>query len=373
MKRWTLDSMGRKICMIFVSGFLFLFIISPNVRPSNYRDIISVSCGYENIDIHEVNANGKNQGGLTNSNSSNSWTGNQLAAYVYDYELDTADSFKSLLGYNGIPVALVHIEDVPSTDFSSCSLILIGPDTGWGDKWGDEATVSKLNQSEKPILGLGEGGSAFFGKLGLDIGWGKGWHGKKTGIYVVDASHPIYDAPFPITIPGDRILDLYTTTQHVGIYVKQPSKDITLFGREVDDFTHYPLVQQTDKYFLWGFRGGPAAMKEVGKHLFVNVAYYLAPGEPTPTPSSSPSEMQTPPYSFIIYSVLLLVIVFMILYIYRISKRIKKLEEEWEKAGAETSRTLVCPVCKNEIRKDWTVCPHCGVRLKWKSFNKKEL
>lgn len=91
--------------------------------------------------------------------------------------------------------------------------------------------------------------------------------------------------------------------------------------------------------------------------------------EPTPTPSSSISGAQVP-YSFILSLVLLLIIVFTILYVYRISKRIKKLEDKWEKGKTKLFRTSSCPICRNEIQEEWTVCPHCGIRLKWKPFTK---
>jgi hypothetical protein len=51
--------------------------------------------------------------------------------------------------------------------------------------------------------------------------------------------------------------------------------DVTLIGREVDDQTHYPIAQQTDRFVLWGFDGPPAAMTEAGRHLFVNLAWYM--------------------------------------------------------------------------------------------------
>ena len=111
-------------------------------------------------------------------------------------------------------------------------------------------------------------------------------------------------------------------------------------------------------------------MKVVGKQLFVNIVHYLAPRESTPNLSSPTSDMQMPSYSFIINSVLLSVTILIILYVYRISKKLKKIEEKCEKTEIKTSRTAVCPVCNNEIQEDWTVCPHCGVRLKWKPFVK---
>jgi hypothetical protein len=72
------------------------------------------------------------------------------------------------------------------------------------------------------------------------------------------------------------VAQVYKRTAQVGIHIPQPSKDITLIGREPGNETHYNIVQQTDRFLLWGFQAGPSAMTEDGRHLFINVARYLA-------------------------------------------------------------------------------------------------
>ena len=81
--------------------------------------------------------------------------------------------------------------------------------------------------------------------------------------------------PYPISMPTDRIVTVYTTTTQVGIYLPTPPEGVTLIGREADNSTHYPIVQQTNLYLLWGFDGSPEAMTETGKELFVNLAWYI--------------------------------------------------------------------------------------------------
>ena len=39
-------------------------------------------------------------------------------------------------------------------------------------------------------------------------------------------------------------------------------------------------------------------------------------------------------------------------------------EKKEEKTESKISKGLTCPLCKNEIRKEWAACPHCGTRLK---------
>lgn len=196
--------------------------------------------------------------------------------YIYDDDLTTAESYKELLEANDITVDLLPLNQVVETNFGPYHLIIIGPDTGYLDSWGDKDTLAQITGSGKPILGLGEGGYAFFGKLGLDIGWGKGWHGDENRILVVDPDHAIYKVPYAISIPApDPILTVYNTTTHVGIHLLEPPGDVTVLGREPDNETHYPLVQQTAYYLLWGFSFAPSDMTATGQQLFVNTAWHM--------------------------------------------------------------------------------------------------
>jgi hypothetical protein len=198
-------------------------------------------------------------------------------AYVYSNDLNTASQYKKLLDSEGLATTLVPVDAIsPTTSFSPYSMIVIGPETGDLSQWGTPVAVSVIAQSYKPVLGLGEGGYAFFGKLGLDIGYGKGWHGDITQTLVMSASHPIWNSPHDIPLPRDRVVTVYNKTAHVGINLEQPPTDVVLHGREPDDKTHYNLVQQATRFLLWGFQASPSAMTDVGRNLFANVAHFQA-------------------------------------------------------------------------------------------------
>ena len=70
-----------------------------------------------------------------------------------------------------MPTTLVRMSDVLTTNIASYSVVIIGNGTGNGGAWGDSATVAKLRTTNRAIVGLGEGGYAFLGKLGLTIGY----------------------------------------------------------------------------------------------------------------------------------------------------------------------------------------------------------
>lgn len=196
--------------------------------------------------------------------------------YLYLGDLTTAKSYEQLLEKHNIAVDLLPLKQVEQTDLRPYQLIIVGPDTGDTDEWGDKNAITQIARADRPVLGLGEGGYAFFGKLGLDIGYGKGWHGSENRIRVVNPKHAIYKIPYPITIPvRDPVLALYKTTGHVGINLPKPPGDVTLLGQEPDDNEHYPLVQQTPYYLLWGFHSGPSNMTTTGQQLFVNTVWHM--------------------------------------------------------------------------------------------------
>ena len=82
-------------------------------------------------------------------------------------------------------------------------------ETGFLVPHGDAEALAAVIKSERPVLGIGEGGYAFFGKLGLNIGWGNGIHGDGTSILAGTTLDSIWKEPYPITIPKDQILGLY--------------------------------------------------------------------------------------------------------------------------------------------------------------------
>ena len=200
-------------------------------------------------------------------------------AYVYedgdDTAVETAHSYQALLSGEGFVVDLKPLDTITaSTNFWPYEVIIVGPKTGSGASWGSTGAVSSVDDSYKPIVGLGEGGYAFFGKLGLDIGYGNGWHGSETGVYVVDTSSDVWADPYPITIPKDQIVMVYTMTSQVGIHIPVRPVDVTLIGRETGDTEHYSIVEEESRYLLWGFDGSPEAMTDTGKELFANVVWY---------------------------------------------------------------------------------------------------
>ena len=134
-------------------------------------------------------------------------------------------------------------------------------------------------QYPAPILGLGEEGYAFFGKVPLAVGPPNGWHGDERSAYVVDTASDIWRSPYLVPFGRERVVQVYDKNAHVGINVERVPPSMVLIGREPADQTHYTLVEQDvqeRRFLLWGFQTGPRAMTGDGRHLFVNVVRRLA-------------------------------------------------------------------------------------------------
>ncbi len=211
-------------------------------------------------------------------------------AYVYNTDTASRDSFEALLTSRGVGVDLVTLAAAEAFDFTNDQAIIIGNDTGDLDVWGTPAAVNHINAAGKPIIGVGEGGYAFFGRLLLAIGWGNGAHGPSTGATVVDGAQAIYAAPYPVAVSTGATLALTsapTNTVEINV-VGTPPAGVSLIGRSLSSAQHYALISQrgakNECYALWGSSGAPTLMTTIGQDLFVNMVLGKPCGE---TPSAS--------------------------------------------------------------------------------------
>ncbi|HEU5101743.1 MAG TPA: DUF11 domain-containing protein, partial [Roseiflexaceae bacterium] len=214
-------------------------------------------------------------------------------AYIYDADTASRDSFEALLSARGLGVDLVTVAAAQTFDFSNDLAIIVGNDTGDLNVWGSPTApgaVNHINAAGKPIVGVGEGGYAFFGQLSLAIGFANGWHGPSTGATVVDGSQAIYGAPYPVAVSTGATLALTSVpinTVEINVVGAAPA-GVSLIGRSLIDQAHYPLISQRgakgECYALWGSSGAPSVMTSIGQDLFMNMLLGKPCGE---APSAS--------------------------------------------------------------------------------------
>ncbi len=197
-------------------------------------------------------------------------------AYVFRQDTATAANFKSLLEGRGFTVHLVRCPAVPSTDFTVFNAVIIADDTGSLNSWcAAAAGATHIDSANKPTIGLGEGGYAYFGQLGQPIGWPHGWHGPMDRVTPTNVAAGYWHAPTDFGAPPPNPVGLYgAPVNEVGIYLPSVAGVLPL-GVEPAATDHASLIADSeDCNQLWGFSGGPTAMTANGKDLFVNAVVF---------------------------------------------------------------------------------------------------
>lgn len=191
-------------------------------------------------------------------------------AYVYGSDVAAAKTFTDLLGRHGMVVTLVQLDEVLKTDFRQFVLTIIADDTGKLDVWGNaDGQVSQIAKNSK-VLGIGEGGYAFFGRLGLAIGHPRGAHGSALDIYAVDPNLAVYRTPYNLGLGRSAILQVYRdNVPNVALSVTSLGSSTFSTGYQDANGTFSILVSQGCNQ-LWGFTGDPGKMTAAGRNLFIN-------------------------------------------------------------------------------------------------------
>ena len=193
------------------------------------------------------------------------------ALYVYENDEATGREVEELLEKNGIGVDLVKVSSVPARNMRRYNLVIVGHDTGYLDSWGTDEAFNAIVQYERPVLGLGEGGYAFFGKLKLAIGYAKGAHGAGTSILWTNSGDRIWTYPYEMDL-NQKLFQLYKEdSPRVDIFLDD--KAVQVFGFNDTDQRYGDLVMQSNYWMLWGFEDGPSKMTETGQELLVNTAH----------------------------------------------------------------------------------------------------
>ena len=213
-------------------------------------------------------------------------------AYVFRGNSLDATSFYNLLTGAGYSVDLVPLGSVLSTDFTQYTLVLIANDTGNLNQWGfpsmTAAQVAKISAAKKPVIGLGEGGYAYFGQSMLFIGWPNGWHGPQQKVDQAPT------APAPYFMGLSPPIQHYTSPKNsVGIYLGGSSipSDVIPVGLEDPTPDHASLIMQGCD-LLWGNSGNPLVMTVDGITLFLNAVQYMNVFQ-CPTPQPPPPDCVT--------------------------------------------------------------------------------
>lgn len=207
-------------------------------------------------------------------------------AYIHEGDVERGLDFGDFLVHDqGAVVTLIALNEVASTDFSQYDAIIIGPETGGnfvsGWEWFDTsgATAEYIEASGVPVLGLGSGGALYFELAsGHEMRYGRLGHGRvgPATVEVVDASHEVWSTPNDLRVANGQQVTLYEGSwQEAALYNKGASS-IAFIGKsqfEADPgepYAYYSLAEERGSWY-WAWEGGPSAMTEQGRKLFVNI------------------------------------------------------------------------------------------------------
>lgn len=202
------------------------------------------------------------------------------ALYLWEDDMETALDVARLLEANDWLVDRVHLRDVPALDLRTYALLIIGPETGHRGEFHAPDIGGLLLQYPLPVLGMGEGGAAFFEMADLRISWGNTWYSSNHEVFAVTPGSRYWQLPYAVELGATAPLaKLYPEPlPELGVYMPEPGGSIELIAREVKDQQHYSVIRENRRersFILWGYNAGPSMMTESGQELFVNVAQSL--------------------------------------------------------------------------------------------------
>lgn len=216
-------------------------------------------------------------------------------AYIHSHDSTEAQLYHNFLESNSYIVDLISHANIANTNFSGYALIIIGKDTNGGI---DHSETNYLNASGKPFIGINAGGLGFFQNTGglytTDAHCSSIL--SETGVYVIDATNPIWQIPNNLNVSNNISVAIYNTPCQSNVMdgthipTDTGSEDITKFGSSIEVNTHIPFSLEANRYLYWGFQGSQNTMTETGKKLFLNAVRYMITINGVVTPPSDPSE-----------------------------------------------------------------------------------
>lgn len=205
-------------------------------------------------------------GGNSPSGDGNKTTSKKIA-YIYTTSDGTIPA--ALTSMTSYQITGITMSQVDTTDFTSFDLIIIGPKTNTGSSWDTGSQATTIYNANKPIIGMGDGGSNFFKAMGQPhFNNTMGYH--TNDLTVVNTADVIWSTPNSINI--DTTGHVNVTVQSGGIVTElnpnSISSSVTIFAK--DNKTDYYLIAKEGRYLFWGPNDGADELTSDGKKLFVN-------------------------------------------------------------------------------------------------------
>nr|MDO8111391.1 hypothetical protein [Candidatus Sigynarchaeota archaeon] len=190
-------------------------------------------------------------------------------AFVYTSDIAGANSYQSFLRSYGFETMLVQYEMIQSTDLSRFDLIFIGNDADNYTDWGNASTVDAIKISLANVIGLGNGGAAFFDEIGLSFGYSHGVNRIGNATYIKSTFPAHFQEPFAIPTGVQQVYATNSSTFEANLAM--PPASVTLFCVDTESAQDAIVAQDTERFVLWGFNSPPCNMTDLGKKMLINM------------------------------------------------------------------------------------------------------
>ncbi|MDZ7801069.1 MAG: hypothetical protein U5K81_09795 [Trueperaceae bacterium] len=139
--------------------------------------------------------------------------------------------------------------------------------------------MNAVQRSGRPVIGLGEGGYAYFGQVpcgeqdeASPIGYPNGAHGSSLQQFgVVSPTHPSLTGPRSVDTSSGNVI--VTTSAMAYVTIFDPA--VELVGRTGPDHYVDVIDPSSAGSALWGFHGVPSDYTRDGWNALANVINYL--------------------------------------------------------------------------------------------------
>ncbi|AQQ72204.1 nitrous oxide reductase family maturation protein NosD [Limihaloglobus sulfuriphilus] len=246
-------------------------IIRNNIIEGNYAGISVLSGANPQIINNTINGNFN---GIIFEGAAAIPAPEYMVLIIYASDKNSAAEYQGILSDSGIAANVIQMGDITTTNLASYRLIMVTDDTGGGYNWGTQAQVDAINNSNRPVLGIGNGGAALFQELGISINYGNSAFANTNRMHVVETGNPVFHEPYDIEIlkDGDIIVyDRIYTSNVLAVYEgSMDSEVVKLCSLSPTSPQHYPLTGE-EGHYLWGFRDTPDHLTETGRKLLVNL------------------------------------------------------------------------------------------------------
>jgi hypothetical protein len=200
-------------------------------------------------------------------------------AYVYLTDAATSQAYTSFLGGRGHSVDQIAVATLPLYNLTDYDVILVGDDTGQGTTWGNGGDSGVIDASGKPVLLMGEGGTALAYELNLYMQAGRAQSvGSETDLLSEDQSHGIFHTPNEVTLGTGGQMRVYQgpPADCYGVLtVGSPPATVEICGRQIAN-PRFTLLTRERRYLLWSYHGAlPGDLTPDGEDLLENTLYFL--------------------------------------------------------------------------------------------------